>query len=91
MAYKNYEDQLASQRRWRARQKDGYFYLYYLPEEHYVGISNYVKGRMYDHSKKGKITEGYEIIAKFKRGVDAHLLETMFHQRGYNGYNYGAV
>lgn len=60
--------------------------VYYLPEEHYVGITNNLRFRMKAHRQKGKITEGYEVIAKFERSVDAHLLETMFHMRNYNGF-----
>ena len=43
---------------------------------------------MSDHRnlRHGRITEGYEILAYFEREVDAHLLETMLHQRGYHGY-----
>ncbi len=62
--------------------------VYYLPEEHYIGITHYVPARMSSHRYKGKITEGYEIIASFERHVDAAMLELMFHQRGYNGYKY---
>ena len=62
--------------------------VYYLPEEHYIGITNSLKQRMRDHSKRGKIVDGYEVIAYFERGVDAHLLETMFHIRGYRGYSH---
>ena len=62
--------------------------VYYLPEEHYVGITNSITQRMRDHSKSGRIVDGYEIIAYFERGVDAHLLETLFHVRGYRGYSH---
>ena len=67
--------------------KDGYYYLYYLPEHHYVGVTNWVHDRMYKHRRAGRITEGYEVIAKFERAVDAHLLETLLHQRGYLGFS----
>ena len=60
--------------------------VYYLPEEHYIGITRHIYDRMYCHRKNGKITEGYEILAYFERRVDAHYLETMFHMRGYNGF-----
>ena len=50
---------------------NGYF-VYYLPEEHYIGMTNYLKRRMYQHRKKGKCTEGMEIVACFERSVDAH-------------------
>ena len=66
---------------------NGYF-VYYLPEEHYIGMTNYLKRRMYQHRKKGKCTEGMEIVACFERSVDAHWFETMLHQRGYLGYSY---
>ena len=59
--------------------------MYYLPEEHYIGYTNMVKVRIQNHKKK-KIVEGWEIIAKFERAVDAHYLETLFHMRGYNGF-----
>ena len=63
-------------------------YVYYLPEEHYVGKTNYLKRRMHQHRKNGKCTEGMEIVACFERSVDAHWMETMLHQRGYLGYRY---
>lgn len=61
--------------------------VYYIPEHHYVGVSSNITKRMSDHrNNSGRITEGYEILAYFEREVDAHMLETMLHQRGYNGY-----
>ncbi len=60
--------------------------VYYLPEEHYVGITNDIKDRIQQHRKRGKITEGYEVLCYCERRVDAHLIETMFHIRNYNGF-----
>ena len=60
--------------------------VYYLPEEHYIGIANNIKSRIRNHKSSGKITEGWIIVAKFERRVDAHLMETMFHVRGYQGF-----
>ena len=60
--------------------------VYYLPEEHYIGLTNDIMQRMRDHKRYGRITEGYEILCYFERRVDAHLLETMFHVRDYNGF-----
>lgn len=62
--------------------------VYYLPEEHYIGITHYLPTRLAMHRKAGKITEGAIIVASFERHVDAAWLEVMFHQRGYNGYKY---
>ena len=62
--------------------------VYYLPEEHYVGFTNNVRTRMNDHSKRGKITYGYEIIGIYKCPIDAHLTETLLHKMGYNGFQH---
>ena len=62
--------------------------VYYLPEEHYIGITHYMPTRLAAHRKAGKITEGAIKVASFERHVDAAMLEIMFHQRGYNGYKY---
>ena len=63
-----------------------YTAVYYLPEEHYIGITLNVTARMSQHKNSGRITQGYEILAWFERSVDAHLFETMLHVRGYRGY-----
>ena len=62
--------------------------VYYLPEEHYVGFTNCIRQRVMDHNKKGKITDGFEVVATFERAVDAHWFETLLHQRGYNGFQH---
>jgi hypothetical protein len=66
----------------------GGYAVYYLPEEHYVGFTNSIKNRIREHSKKNKIVDGYEVIAVFESPIDAHLFETMLHQRGYNGFQH---
>lgn len=60
--------------------------VYYLPEHHYIGMTNNISYRMRKHKTDGNITEGYEILAYFERGVDAHYFETLLHMRGYNGF-----
>lgn len=77
----------------QARKKDGFHHVYYLPEEHYVGVTCNVINRMAMHrrprrGKRGLITEGYQILSSFKRAVDAHWFEVMLHQRGYVGSRY---
>ena len=59
--------------------------VYYLPEEHYIGVTVNMQKRLSDHHKT-KITEGYEILCYCERIVDAHYIETLFHMRGYNGF-----
>jgi hypothetical protein len=77
------------QRKKYLNQCDGYFYVYYLPEEHYVGMTNQVNRRIRYHNSNGKITDNYEILARFKRQVDAHLFETRLHAMDYNGFFVG--
>ncbi len=73
----------------KKRVKDGHYSLYYIPEHHYVGMTNSLRGRMNEHRSKGKkITDGYEVIATFKRAVDCHLMETQLHAMGYYGFYY---
>ena len=67
--------------------EDGFHYVYYLPEHHYAGMTCNIKRRMRQHRENGLIIAGYEIVGKHKRSVDAHLLETMLHVRGYYGYH----
>ena len=67
---------------------DGYTYVYYLPEEHYVGVTTSPVKRMNQHrNSQNHIVDGWEIIARFERRVDAHYLEIMFHMRGYQGFS----
>jgi hypothetical protein len=62
--------------------------LYYLPEDHYAGITdckNFFR-RMYQHRRDGHFTNGVEIISFYKERVFAHLDETKLHCIGYNGF-----
>ena len=72
----------------RRRIRDGFYSVYYLPEHHYVGMTNCIKNRMQEHRRKGKITNGFEIIGRYDRAVDAHFAETFFHTIDYIGFNY---
>lgn len=62
--------------------------LYYLPEDHYVGITTckQFNVRMHQHRTNGKYTIDVEILGFYKRRVDAHLHETMLHCIGYYGF-----
>ena len=86
---KNKQKESDRQKRNYLKSLSGYFYLYYLPEEHYVGITNNVYRRMNYHRSSGKHVEDVEIVAKFKRQVNAHLYETMLHSFGYEGFFVG--
>ena len=69
--------------------KDPYYTVYYLPEHHYVGMTNSLNRRIKEHKRKGKIVNGYEIVGRYNNVVEAHLYETMLHAIGYEGFRYG--
>jgi len=69
----------------RANEYPGYS-VYYMPEEHYVGLSKNVYSRINKHRCLGKITTGYEVLMSFENPIEAHMLETTLHLMGYNGY-----
>ena len=73
-------------KRWR--QGDGLYNVYYLPEHHYVGMSNRINARLSQHRKQGRITEGYEIVYKCKTPAMALLMEAYLHTMGYEGCRY---
>jgi hypothetical protein len=75
-------------RQWRNDKKDGLWYVYYLPEEHYVGITSLIEDRLKTHEREGKIIDNYEIIAKYNHPALALMTEALFHYCDYNGCNY---
>lgn len=72
----------------KKRKRDPHFTVYYLPEHHYVGMTNSLKSRMLDHKKNGKIVYGHEVVSTFSNAIEAHLFETILHRMGYNGFHY---
>ena len=69
----------------KANEYPGYS-VYYIPEEHYVGMSKNVYSRMIKHKHLGKIIDDYEVLQSFENPIEAHLMETRLHLMGYNGY-----
>ena len=69
----------------KAKKKTAYYSIYYLPEEHYVGITNQIDLRILNHSCKGKITVGCEIICEVSSKKEALQIERFFHSIGYIG------
>ena len=68
------------------RKKDGYHYVYYLPEEHYVGVTDNVKYRMYSHkSNFSRYTKDVEIVYRHTCRKEAELVESKLHSMGYQG------
>jgi len=86
MYYEANKDKIAAQRKgYYDSKKDDFYTLYYLPEEHYIGVTNQPKLRMYNHKKKGKHVLDYEVITTFKTKREALDIESLLHKLNYNG------
>lgn len=75
-------------RNWRNEKKDGLWYVYYLPEEHYIGITSLIDDRLKTHSRQGRIIDGYEIVAKYNHPALALMAEALLHYCDYEGCSY---
>tara|TARA_R110002072_G_scaffold301120_1_gene480063 strand:+ start:488 stop:937 length:450 start_codon:yes stop_codon:yes gene_type:complete len=85
----------ANQEKIRARVKaqratlvDDFYTMYYIPQHHYIGVTNQPKRRLSAHREVGKDTEGWEVVYTFKTKREALDMERKFHDvLGYNGKN----
>lgn len=69
-------------------ENEGKFIIYYLPKERYIGMTKNFNKRVKRHKERGKNTKYAFVVLKTKRMKLAHLLETMFHMFGFNGFRY---
>ena len=70
----------------RKSHKDGYTRVYLLPNENYAGISDNLKYRLCRHKSQGKDVSKVRIVFRSKNRILAHLVETILHLFGWNGY-----
>ena len=65
--------------------------VYYLPEHHYVGVTDCLYTRLKNHrNNSNRVTEGYEIIYTAKDVTEARAVERYMHyEMGYNGKHGG--
>ena len=65
--------------------------VYYLPEHHYVGVTDCLYTRLKNHRNNSKrIVKGYEIIYTAKDMTEARAVERYMHyEMGYNGRHKG--
>jgi len=77
-----------ARREWRNSLKDGLWTVYLLPDYNYVGITTCLHERMKRHEVQGRNTSNYKIIGKYKTGPQAAIVEAVYHNNGYEGFNY---
>ena len=80
---------IASRRANMKNMIDGYWRVYKLPSENYVGITSCMKSRMNSH-RSGKQTpaknvDDVKVLAKYKKVEWAIIHEAIYHLLGYNG------
>lgn len=66
--------------------RNGTFSVYLLPKENYCGYTNNIRHRINQHRRGGKNVEGYEVVYESHSPIEAHLVETQYHLKGWGGF-----
>lgn len=82
---RNKEAQKARILAYKQTLKEDFYTVYYLKEDHYVGITNQPKIRMQNQRRNGKHVLDYEVVAKVKTKREALDIESYLHKMNYNG------
>lgn len=69
----------------RQQKLNGYWYVYKIVEDNYVGITSDFKSRKAVHKYKGKQVKTMKKIARYKRPEFAIIHEAILHLIGYKG------
>ena len=69
--------------------------IYYLPNEHYVGVTNNLKRRLREHRAGNtsknvvrKDTSECKVLGVFYNRADALEIERKYHEHGYKGFQF---
>ena len=71
----------------KAEHPKGYTYVYLLTESNYVGITKNINDRINKHKRNGKTKGKVRLLGMYQDRIKAHLKETEFHSKVYNGYS----
>ena len=72
----------------RETRNDGHYTVYYLKEEHYVGMTSGLKHRLsYHKGYYNRYIEVVEIVGKYETKREALDVEAKLHSMGYLGSN----
>ncbi len=87
---KNKEKVAAEKKVYFENKKDGFYTVYHLVNENYVGQTSSLYTRLKTHkSKHGRDISNVQIIGKYKTREEAKAVEAEYHARGYLGYYRG--
>ena len=67
------------------------YLIYYLPNEHYIGVTKErsIYNRMSQHKAKGNNIDGWRVLYASENRAEAYHHEAMYHGvLGFNGLNY---
>ena len=72
----------------RKSSKLDYYLVYYLPEENYVGMTQYPTKRISNHRRKGKNVDGWRVLYcsndKMEAGYHEALFQSVLGMKGLN-------
>ena len=82
----NKDRYIQNSNRWLHEKKDGFYYVYLLPDYNYVGYTCNLYRRLNEHKHIMKRnTENYQVLAKCASESDALVIEAKYHADGYAG------
>ena len=80
------ENKRRNQERFKAKEIAEGWKVYYLPEEHYCGITRRLSHRMGYHRTQGHIPDNYRVLACYETKAEARHHENLMHSfLGCNG------
>ena len=56
-----------------------YYIVYYIPSNHYLGMTNEPESRMSYHKRTGKNIENFKVLYCCESRKEAKYIEAMFH------------
>jgi hypothetical protein len=85
----NWDKILKYNRKEKSKHIDNHYSVYLLPNENYVGQSNQLRARMYNHKALGRDVSDYVVLHTFETREEAKKKEAEYHAMGYTGFNKG--
>ena len=82
---RNKEQWAAYQKAYQESRKDGFYTVYLLSKENYVGMTTQMQFRLNGHKSLGRDVSEVQILGKYETREEARALEDSYHKKGYLG------